>query len=46
MVRETVILIKKVINMQELMGTGDILRNNLEDYIALKIISLLILCVS
>jgi 2-keto-3-deoxy-6-phosphogluconate aldolase len=27
--------------MQELMGTGDILKNNLKDYIALKIISLL-----
>lgn len=45
MVRETIILIKKVINMQELMGTGDILGNNLEDYIALKIIPLLILLV-
>lgn len=46
MVRETIILIKKVINMQELMGTGDILGNNLEDYIALKIIPLLMFGVS
>jgi hypothetical protein len=40
-VHKRAILIKNAINMQELMGTGNILKNNFEDYITLKIISIL-----